>query len=250
MFYKKIWIFTLIGTLWCGIIYLIVFHGSSHTSQTTPHLIIETGEKLYDWVVFDTFQEETLSEAIVAENIDQNDIFETLKKNDFYNCSSTVNREGRHVNSCDNITGTYYNFNVPEWGIRIWYFESSKPYVYEGTWKVLFYEPKLEEWYLSWNTLYWDNVFSISYFDGWDKNEIHYPDSIEYRWTKFFNTGRDNNSGKQYENFPKEWEYKRYARTSLITDKSKNYYYILFQELRDCWPFCGIDQHTFNFFLK
>lgn len=250
-YHHKIWSFALMGImLWFSIAYLLSSKHLPHTTQKAPHLIIQTGEKLYDWVMFDIFEENVRSEAIANGEMDQKELFDTLKENDFYNCSSKINEGGWTVHYCDNITGTYYKFDVPEWWLRIWYFEQSNAYSYTWTWKVLFYEPKIEDWYLSWNTLYWDNVFAITYFSTWGKNEVHYPDCVEYKWTKFFNTERDNKSGKQYENLPKEWKYKRYARVSFIRHKNKDNYYMLFQEFRECGPFCWIDQHAFNFFLK
>ena len=65
--------------------------------------------------MFNIFEENVRSEAIANGEMDQKELFDTLKENDFYNCSSKINEGGWTVHYCDNITGTYYKFDVPEW---------------------------------------------------------------------------------------------------------------------------------------
>lgn len=205
-----------------------------------PHLLVQTGLKLYDNV--ELYSKNVDDEYRGEENAEGKRLREQLKDNYRYQCRDYV--DNQYISYvCNGITGYYYNFDIPERGLRINYHQDHFNH-YEWDSHILPI-PHFEDWYLSGGVFYGDKRFMLSFFSSWSKEDLKAPEIIDYGGTKFYPTGDQGPKGYFYTTIDKH----RFGRLSFVTHPDKEYYYMLFHEGQECGPFCGIDHHGFQFFL-
>ncbi|PZM86929.1 MAG: hypothetical protein DLD55_04070 [candidate division SR1 bacterium] len=243
----------LIGT---GILLLVITVGYlalqktnsciEHTDYSNPKLVLQTGLKLYDNISLFSKRLVDDSNYPQSRNKEGEQLRNELKIKPYHKCYENKNTLNQTISyNCSNITGHYYNFDVAPWGLRINYHEDHLRHYHSKD--HILPPPNLETRYLSGSTLYGDNVFMLTFYPTGSKEHFIAPEIIHYKDKKFYPIEADtpfhdyktiNNNGETY------------GRLFFFTHPNKEYYYTIFQELKDCGPFCGIDHHRFQFFLK